>query len=310
FIRKADFDPAAKEFAFLVPTPGKPTLSLSDNELFRRLRTVMKEVVVTRKPRFVWGEPDGDVTGSVPKTSAAPAGSVRVESSQTIGGFNTVVLKASDTDSLVAWLQKHGYKPRPEMREWLEPYVRGGYFVTAFRVAAGNPALSPVCMTFQTPAPFYPYREPDSTAPRTGRNLRVYYLGDKRVVGNLGGDAGTTWNATPLCSRRLTPGQKSVLTAPIERFYPAIAFKGSKPPRYPTIGLTDADLQTRLTVFDDAAPLRERKDLFFAASPEQTEIFPTRTEYDDIDVAPAVLALGGLVFAGTALAGFLRWRRR
>ncbi|MBC8143356.1 MAG: hypothetical protein H7Y38_18165, partial [Armatimonadetes bacterium] len=36
FIRKADFDPAAKEFAFLVPTPGKPTLSLSDNELFRR----------------------------------------------------------------------------------------------------------------------------------------------------------------------------------------------------------------------------------------------------------------------------------
>lgn len=99
FIRKADFDAAAKGFAFLVPTPGKPVLSLSDNVLFQRLRTVMKKVVVTRKPRFVWSEPDAVAEFGV-KASAAPGGFVEVESSQRIGGFDTTVLRASDTGAL------------------------------------------------------------------------------------------------------------------------------------------------------------------------------------------------------------------
>lgn len=119
------------------------------------------------------------------------------------------------------------------MREWLDPYVRGGYFVTAFRVAGGDPVLSPVCMSFQTPAPFYPYREPDSTAPRTGRSLRVHYLGATRVAGHLGDTAGADWNANVLCSRRLTPGQKSVITASMESYWLSAPIWG-KSHFYPT----------------------------------------------------------------------------
>ena len=94
---------------------------------------------------------------------------------------------------MLGWLKKYGYVSSPELKEWVEPYVRQGYAITAFRIAAdvrnlqkaqvasGAPMrLAPVCLTFQTPAPFYPYRESKNTVARDGRLLRVLSTGQNK----------------------------------------------------------------------------------------------------------------------------------
>ena len=43
-------------------------------------------------------------------------------------------LKASDGKALREWLDKHGYDARPQLTDWVGPYVRKGWVITAFQI--------------------------------------------------------------------------------------------------------------------------------------------------------------------------------
>ncbi|MBC8138107.1 MAG: DUF2330 domain-containing protein [Fibrella sp.] len=306
FIRKATFDTRDRDFGFLVPTPSVPTVSESSNELFNRLGGLVQTPVIEKKTRFLWGRQETESTTSAlsMKSGSAPRSfpQVEVQEIKRVGDFEAAVLKATDTNALMGWLKKYGYVSSPELKEWVEPYVRQGYAITAFRIAADvrdkhTPGvqmhLKPVCLTFQTPAPFYPYREGKNAVARDGRLLRVYYLGDKRVTGRLGdslANASEEWGANTTQSRSVSPDDKVRLCA--------------------KTGLEPAQVGDRLTVFEDRASLRARKDLFFTAATDQALQVPTRIEYNDIDVSSAVLPIAGSLLAGTGLAWWVRRRRR
>jgi hypothetical protein len=306
FIRKATFDTRDRDFGFLVPTPSVPTLSASSDALFARLQGLIQTPVIEKRMRFIWGQPVP--TKSLSATSAAAPGGgsryfpeVDVQEIKRVGDYEAAVLKATDTGALLGWLKKYGYASSPELEEWVAPYVRQGYAITAFRIAAdvrGNHALgapvrlSPVCLTFQTPAPFYPYREGKNAAARNGRLLRVYYFGDKRVTGRLGdslADASEEWGAQDTQSRAITPTEKTDL--------------GSG-----NLGLQPNQIGDRLTVFEDRTSLRARKDLFFTAAPDQAMQVPTRVVYNDVDVSAVVLPMAGSMLLGTGLAWWVRRR--
>lgn len=308
FIRKAMFDTRDRDFGFLVPTPSVPTLSESSDILFDRLAGLVQTPVLEKKTRLVWGKQY--YKSLMPTKSAAapqPFSHVEVQEIRRVGDFEAAVLKATDTDALLGWLKKYGYVSSPELKEWVEPYVRQGYAITAFRiaadvrtkqqaqVAAGAPMrLAPVCLTFQTPAPFYPYRESKNTVARDGRLLRVYYLGEKRVTGRLGdslANASEEWGAPTVQSRSLSTDEK-------------VNIGDLK------IGLASEQIGDRLTVFEDRTSLRARKDLFFTAASDQALQVPKRIEYNDIDVSPAALPIAGSILAGTALAWWVRRRKR
>ncbi len=306
FIRKATFDTRNRDFGFLVPTPTVPQLSESSELLFDRVHTLIRTPVVKTVTRYIWGRREAMATSASISSTDPFATQVQVQQTQRVGDFDTTVLKATDTSALMRWLRKHGYVSSPELWEWVEPYVRQGYAITAFRIAADvrgkkqppsagtSVALSPVCLTFQTPAPFYPYRESKSAVPRDGRILRVYYFGDKRVTGRLGdssANASEEWAASTIQSRSLSRDDKENVAA-LET------------------GLRPEQIGDRLTVFQDNASLRARKDLFFPVAMNQATLVPTRTEYDDIDVSSAVLTVVGSIFAGTTLAWWIRRRKR
>lgn len=305
FIRKATFDTRNRDFGFLVPTPSAPRLSESSDLLFDRVHELIQTPIVKTVTRYVWGRREAMATSARLSSVDPFDAQVQVQQTQRVGDFETAVLKATDTGALMRWLKKYGYVSSPELREWIEPYVRQGYVITAFRIAADvrnkkqspvagtTMGLSPVCLTFQTPVPFYPYREGKNAVPRDGRILRVYYFGDKRVTGRLGdalANASEEWTASTIQSRPLSQTDNGSIATP-------------------ETGLEPEHIGNRLTVFQDNASLRARKDLFFAAAVDQAALVPTRTEYDEVDVSSVVLPIAGSIFAGTVLAWWIRRRK-
>ena len=134
-------------------------------------------------------------TTTPPPAGPGPAG-VAVLELKRVAGFDAAVLKADDAGALNDWLKKNGYQSRPELTPWIEPYVKSGWIITAFKIASDSPrsnaiATSAVRMSFKTDRPFYPYREPAMSPGKTKtgetyRLLRLYVLSTERVQASLG----------------------------------------------------------------------------------------------------------------------------
>lgn len=169
FIRRAAFDTQAKDFGFLVPTPEKPELAEADDSVFFRLAQAIA-------PKVEWKVEHPLELGSWlfgmmlrgAKSEAAIA-SVDVLAVARVAGFDAVVLRANDADAMAGWLEKHGYEFGPDLRDWLDPYVKASWKITAFKIAkdaSGRtlPELGTeaVRMSFKAEQPYFPYREPAS----------------------------------------------------------------------------------------------------------------------------------------------------
>ncbi|RYX82246.1 DUF2330 domain-containing protein [bacterium] len=275
FIRQANFQTDAKDFGFLVPTPTKPQLASTNNALFNDLQRELlpKTKIEARRginftPFFVAGGDDEALedTGinAAASTSAADEGdeadmsAVEVVEQTRVGDYNASVLRASDTAALTNWLSSHKYSVTPDTRDWLEPYVRQGFFITAFQIAANRSSQSAqvqaVRLTFKADAPFYPYREPNRAQQQTEpRSLELFLVGDTRVEGHIeNADKKSPWPSqvkysAPLDAKNL---QTSDILLPSEPLH--------------------------LTAFvDDSAPRPGWGDLKFAPASDQTEITPS-----------------------------------
>jgi hypothetical protein len=202
-----------------------------------------------------------------------------------------VVLEADDPAALTAWLDAHRYATTPALRAWLAPYVARRWKITAFKVAAPDPAnpapprTAPVRMSFATDLPFYPYREPeDARAQRdAGRTLQVHVLAGERMEGTLG-------------ERGAWPGRVT-FSGPSEDL-------GGRAARW---GLS-AGL-TRLTTFEDRSSPRPGADeVFFRRASDQSRFTPPPVYLDqprEVLIPLDLIALGGVVFALV----WRRWRR-
>ncbi len=218
FIRRAAFDTQANDFGFLVPTPEKPELAEASDDVFRRLAQAIAPAVEWKveHPLELGSWLFGMMLRSA-KSETAIAASVEVLSVARVAGYDAVVLQADDAKALADWLDKHDYEMGQDLTDWLEPYVKAKWKITAFKIAKDEsgrtlPELGTqaVRMSFHAERPFFPYREPksqrtvqaaslDPLGPRD-RKLRVYVLSPGRVEGKLetpGGFPGKVVYARP-----------------------------------------------------------------------------------------------------------------
>ena len=308
FVRRATFESKAKNFGFLVPTPSRPTLSAADDSLFGSLAHELEPKTVTKTRHSVSFAPlvtffftggsgydDSSNAAASPGTlgiGASLCEAVEVVEQKHVGNYKAVVLRASDTKSLTQWLKRHHYPVSSETRDWLAPYVRRGFFLSAFQIVSDAQSESAraqaVRLTFRSDAPYFPYREPKrAQSVGGGRSLRVFFVGDNRVGARIENEgrsenwlAPTTYSA-PLAPRVLT-GQK--------------------------LEVPNGNL--RLTAFEDASSPRPGwGDLKFSPSKTQSEITPPPNVIwkDERHWIPGdLLALG----AATLTAFVLRRRKR
>jgi hypothetical protein len=98
------------------------------------------------------------------------------------------VLKADDVEGLKTWLEERQFDSRPALVEWVKWYVANGWSLTAFKIsktaAERDRWRKAVRMSFATPVPFYPYREPaDMQADPSNRSLRIFALAGAKQAG-------------------------------------------------------------------------------------------------------------------------------
>jgi len=294
FIRRATFHGKGRDFGFLVPTPSIPALAEADDDIFRTLTSWAQPPVkyVSRK-ELDWSP---WLLGSYSRRQNATtaAAGVEVLATQTIAGYEAVVLEASDSAALQKWLSEHGYEANHDLNYWLDAYIAQRWKITAFKIAATNPEArtGAVKMSFVTPRPFFPYREPQSQrtfSAQLNRTLHVFFLGPERVTGTIG--SGTEWPAELRRSENLT--------APM---HAAIA-KATSLPISPSL---------RLTAYEDWLSVRPgMDDLFFNRADDQSPFIPEPKIIANVETTRIPLDVVGIaVIALIALTIYLRARSR
>lgn len=302
FVRRGQFDATSSEFGFLVPTPSPPELGEVDDAVFAKLAQRLEPKIERRYEGFSF-EPSSLLL-SMRGAGAPDAAGVEVLSLQRVAGLDAAVLAATDSAALSKWLDEHRYAKSGTLDAWLAVYVEKGWTITAFKIANDSAAKADryalatkaLRMTFATPAPFYPYREPaDQRAPLPAgnklagqsrpRSLRVYYLANGRAAATLGKE--TPWPVKP------------ILAEPVP------------PPFVASLGLPDYRNEQRwLTVFeDDTNPREGVDDVYFAVAQDATPISLPLKVVKSPRVISIPIELGPLVLLGAGWA-WVRARRR
>ncbi len=295
FIRRASFQTQVPYFGFLVPTPTEPKLYETPDEAFQHLEDWTKRELKHEKA-YVW-LPSLFMLGAAKQA----ADTVEVVGKYRIAGGKAVVLKASDAEALRKWLDEHGYDARPQLRSWLDVYVRKGWFITAFQFARTDQkettvAPKAVRMSFRTEQPFFPYREPAEEGANPSwrpRLLRVFFLAGQRMEGNLE-DGRTAWPGKTAWANALPGEQHEALASLLDRKQVPVG-EGAW-----------------LTVFDDDSSTRPAGgDVFFSPSADQSAVKrPPIIALETVYVPVCEVACGLVVATPIVALVLLWWRRR
>jgi hypothetical protein len=279
FIRGATFESAAKDIGFLVPSPSTPELKAADRGAFEILKKALEpKVEYETKYDISWFLFSGKsesleeevTTANAANNATAAADDVEVLQTQTVAGYDATTLKAKDTGALNRWLNQNGYLAKADFRDWLAPYVANGWVITAFKIRKADKdskrfESSLVRMSFDTPKPFFPYREAanqrEGLAKKTPRSLRVFFIGDERVSGVLGDTVKRAWPGHTEWSddlkNHLDEKQRAQLLKDL----------AMQPEQLPAA--------LRMTSFrDSSSPRPGFDDVYFASSQEQEKILP------------------------------------
>ncbi|MBK8169496.1 MAG: DUF2330 domain-containing protein [Sandaracinaceae bacterium] len=185
FIRSASFLGVNSDFGFVVPTPSQPTMTEIDEAVFRTLAEIY-----TRPTPAEQGDAMGGLGVARGGGDARARPQVTVVATQYVAGMDATVLRANDAGALAQWLSRHGLATPPGTTAWLAPYVRDGWYLTAFlyHPARGRQDLvnRAVRMSFHTDRPFFPYSEPANQRQRPGRRFRVTVVADTRMDAFVG----------------------------------------------------------------------------------------------------------------------------
>ena len=168
-----EYDGAADEFAWLVPTPVVPQVEESDSRLF----SLMSAFTPAQNSSQMKGR---DYLGGL-----RDAG-VDVIDQMTVGAFDITVVRSEDADELRTWLQDRGFAYDDKADSVLGDYIAQGWCFTAMRI---NPnasvtesllkqgAINPLRFTFKSDKLVYPLHI-SSLNPGPSEVL-LYVLADK-----------------------------------------------------------------------------------------------------------------------------------
>ncbi len=203
-----------EEFAWIVPVPSVPELSLSPSFGFSLLdRDTRPQISVNTQsdcPAQEWtceyatfpscnsggagcgiACSDADSNAGFPGGADAGAGfgdaggggAVDVLDRQVVGSYETVVFSAGDAGAAVAWLRDEGFIVNETMSPFMQPYADAGMLFLASRLVAGadTSSIQPLRMKYAADKPMIPLRltaiaaEPEMT-------ITTYIYGDTHFV--------------------------------------------------------------------------------------------------------------------------------
>ncbi|MFT5993619.1 MAG: hypothetical protein ACI82G_002623, partial [Bradymonadia bacterium] len=156
----------SEDFAWIVPTPSQPVLSLGSDTVFQSLdllgppiQILQGETVGTcRQDDRQFGDTSTVDFGADAGSDAGTGGGVDVIALETVGPFDTAIIQATAVEPMMEWLDTNGYDLPPQTAALLSPYVEGDMYFLALKLTKDASAgdLQPIAMTYNAPAPMIP----------------------------------------------------------------------------------------------------------------------------------------------------------
>ena len=175
---------SAPDFAWILPVPSEPELSVSHNEIFRQLQ-------FATQPFFVleWPQEGGDcdffprVTMAEDAASGEEQRDVEVVSEGRVGPYQTAVITSDDSEAIITWLTENGYQLGELGSDLLAPYVNEGFLFLALRLAPDQDIgdLQPIALTYPGELPMIPIRL-TAVATEPDLSVLVWVLGEDRAI--------------------------------------------------------------------------------------------------------------------------------
>ena len=173
----------ASDFAWILPVPSVPELAVSHNQIFTQLN-------FATQPFFQLNFEEQEDCGFPPVflrsddgIAIAESGEVEVVAREQVGPYDTVVITSEDPQAVVDWLVDNDYQLGDLGVPLLTPYVEGGFYFLALKLAAESEVgdLQPIAMTYAAATPGIPIR---LTAVATEPDLGVlaWVLAEHRAI--------------------------------------------------------------------------------------------------------------------------------
>ncbi|PIR05576.1 hypothetical protein COV56_02190 [Candidatus Kuenenbacteria bacterium CG11_big_fil_rev_8_21_14_0_20_37_9] len=153
------FQADAENFAWIIPTPARPGVTKSSDELFTALDELTRIVPNDKRALGI----DFDYAQNIMDDG------VEVIESKQVEYYDVTVLTADDSKALIKWLNKNGYNYPEFGRYILESYIQNSWYFTAVKIDDGYLADNikrqlryghaiPLRLDFQTDKIVYPLR--------------------------------------------------------------------------------------------------------------------------------------------------------
>lgn len=195
-ILQVSFRGNVSEFAWLIPTPSRPTVTTADARLFERFHLATAPTLRYWLSADEWDEEVSEgllfamAAGRTEKPAERPK--VDVLERRVIGNYDAAVLKAENEGDLLQWLRSNGYAVRDAMRPVLADYIRRRWVFTAVRIVdsareesakgLSEGSLAPLQLQFPSDQPVYPLKISSLNPGRT--KVLVYVVGRRVVSGD------------------------------------------------------------------------------------------------------------------------------
>ncbi len=113
----------AKDFSWIVPTPSRPEVEKSTDELFTALEKLTQYEFVPR-PLPMYGTPE----------EAPFSKGVQVVETKKVEYYDLAILSADDPEALIKWLNENNYQFPKEARYLLDDYINNKWYFTAIKI--------------------------------------------------------------------------------------------------------------------------------------------------------------------------------
>jgi len=176
-ILSVSFEGDAEDFAWVIPVPSIPEITVTDPDLFYELSTY------TAVDISHGGGCEGE---------GASGGGVDVIEEQVVGPYATAILSGANATALVDWLNANGYILPAEGEEIVSEYIEKEWYFVATKInaveegtgeALAEGAIEPIVLSFASNQTVYPLRISSlSASTAEPPEVLLYVLADHVMV--------------------------------------------------------------------------------------------------------------------------------
>ncbi|MCD4705996.1 DUF2330 domain-containing protein [bacterium] len=159
-VLSTSFQGDADDFSWIIPTPNRPKITKSSDELF----TSLDELT-----RVEWDYDDIRPAGGYGVMEKTARNQVHIIETKKIEYYDVTVLTADDKNALAKWLNRNGYQFPKKQSYILDSYIKNRWYFTAVKIDASKiyPGIKnqlkdghiiPLQLTFKTSKAVYPLK--------------------------------------------------------------------------------------------------------------------------------------------------------